>query len=338
MVSKGLTLFRRLGPRPFAGSRGAFAAACFGLIVVIGLALSVDAMAASRPGPGSYLIKTKSQLRLLRKELFGALDADQRSLERKIDYDVRPNWRVAAYASHQGGYRDVVLYGGVLAIMEFLTDAMLLERHYAAPGCVQAYMKAIVAVDKDNRKRIVTGHLPKRIPSVFEFAEQAAGACKVMAIDSFYGNPTVVAERRALLKGGVAYLLSHEVAHHILGHVDRWQAADFVDFLEKRRAAESAADDWAFSRMAEIGLNPIQAFAVMMYAAATNRFTADEERRSTHPSGAKRFRVMLKRARAMSARGTPFRQALERRGELAEWNRRLKEIEISFNKLLVAKL
>jgi len=334
MVIRHLTLVGRA----LAGSRIAVAAACLGLIAAVGFAASFDAVAASRPGPGSYLVKTKTQLRALRKELFHSLDKEQQSLERKIDYAVRPNWRVAAYASHQGGYRDVVFYGGVLAIMEFLTDAALLERHYAAAGCVQAYMKAIVAVDKSNRKRILTGHLPKRIPSVFEHAKAETTPCKDMAVDTFYGNPTVVEERRALLKGGVAYLLSHEVAHHILGHVDRWQAADFVDFLEKRRAAESAADDWAFSRMAEIGLNPIQAFAVMMYAAATNRYSADEERRSTHPSGAKRFRVMLKRARAMSAKGTPFRKALVRRGELEEWNHRLKEIEQSFNKLMVAKL
>jgi len=334
MVIRHLTLVRQV----LAQSRIAVAVGGLGLVLAVGSAASFDAAAASRPGPGSYLVKTKSQLRALRKELFASLDKDQQAIVRKIDYAVRPNWRVAAYASHQGGHRDVVFYGGVLAIMEFLTDAALLERHYASAGCVQAYMKAIVAVDKKNRERILTGHPPKRIPSVFEFAETESGPCKSMATDEFYGNPTVVEERRALLKGGVAYLLSHEVAHHVLGHTDRWQAADFVDFLEKRRAAESAADDWAFSRMAEIGLNPIQAFAVMMYAAATNRYSAEEERRSTHPSGAKRFRVMLKRARAMSAKGTPFRQALVRRGELDEWNRRLKEIEKSFKKLMVAKL
>lgn len=313
---------------PKAVSIGFILAIAFGIAVGVGKPpaayAKVDGEAAS------YLTSTKKKLKALRTELFANLSEEHQQIESKIDYEIRPIWRTRAFARHQGGYREVILYGGLIAVMEFITDAQLLERHFASPGCFAAYLKDILAIDRENQKKTSEGNAPGKIRDVFAFAAENPKTCKPVTAEEYYANETAMAERSALLKGGVAFLLSHEAAHHLLGHVDRGYVGSVDVTLAESRQLEIEADDWAFEKMAETGLNPIQAFGALMFAVATNDWQAEDEAWSSHPSGEKRFRSMLDQGRKLSAKGTEFHKYLVESGQLQQWRESFKAIEATF--------
>ena len=289
------------------------------LAVLAGALGAAPALAKADGRAVSYLHQTKQKLAALRRELFANLTAEHQAIEAKIDYMVRPIWRTRAFARHQGGYREVILYGGLIAVLQFVTDAQILERHFASPGCFRAYLEDMLALDRENRQRVAEGNAPRPIRDVFAFAQDDGKSCRAVAVADYQLNPAAMAERAALLKGGVAFLMAHEVAHHLLGHVDRDHASSLELVLAQSRKLETEADHWAFKQMAEAGLNPIQAFTTMMFAVATNGWSAREERWASHPSGVKRFRSMLRHGKKLAARGTKFHAYLKATGQLDQW-------------------
>ncbi len=319
---------------PKAVSIGFILAIAFGIAVGIGKPPAAYAKVDGEAD--SYLTSTRKKLKELRTELFANLSEEHQLIESKIDYEVRPIWRTRAFARYQGGYREVILYGGLIAVMEFITDAQLVERHFASPGCFAAYFENILAIDRENTKKTSEGFSPGKIRDVFAFAEENPKSCKPVTVEHYYANQTAMAERAALLKGGVAFLMAHEAAHHVLGHVDEADPGSLVDTLADSRKLETDADNWAFGKMAETGLNPIQAFGVLMFAVATNDWAAEDEEWSTHPSGAKRFRSMLNQGKKLAANGTKFHEYLVESGQLTQWHETLKAIEATF-KSYVAK-
>ena len=114
-MEKASEYFKMVNSIPKAVSIGFILAIAFGIAVGVGRPpaayAKVDGEAAS------YLTSTKKKLKALRTELFANLSEEHQQIESKIDYEIRPIWRTRAFARHQGGYREVILYGGLIAVM-----------------------------------------------------------------------------------------------------------------------------------------------------------------------------------------------------------------------------
>ncbi len=83
--------------------------------------------------------------------------------------------------------------------------------------------------------------------------------------------------------GILAFVVAHEMAHHVLGHLrgDGFTLAD-------KRAQETAADKWAAERLLKIGLNPSMAVFSLLLMNESQQRSSSGEVMSDHPASIKR--------------------------------------------------
>jgi len=103
----------------------------------------------------------------------------------------------------------------------------------------------------------------------------------------------------------VAAVILHEIAHHILGHVDnppsskspaelaRADSGKLADVLARSRSDEDAADRWAIRKLLEMKMSLLPTMPYMLMTAALTDYTLEAEKASTHPLGARRALGLL---------------------------------------------
>lgn len=84
------------------------------------------------------------------------------------------------------------------------------------------------------------------------------------------------------------YVLSHEIAHHVLNH---GYERDMT--LTKMREQEAEADTWASNTFIKLGLPPASAFPGLMYWYYLDELGVKNEYRRSHPADLNRIRAML---------------------------------------------
>ncbi|GAB3517775.1 M48 family metalloprotease [Photobacterium alginatilyticum] len=97
-------------------------------------------------------------------------------------------------------------------------------------------------------------------------------------VATVYGNHALV----------LWYVLAHEIAHHVLGHIENPSIS-----LEENRKREQEADDWASKTLIKLGLPPAAAFPALMYWYYMDEFGVENEYQKSHPADLKRIRKML---------------------------------------------
>ena len=90
-------------------------------------------------------------------------------------------------------------------------------------------------------------------------------------------KPNFQTSRSVLLTHGLAFVVAHELAHHVLGHVDSPATS-----LEDQREMERAADAYAVKLVTRAGYNPMAAAAFMGLLSSLEG-TSDAWVESNHP-------------------------------------------------------
>lgn len=222
----------------------------------------------------------------LRPKLFADLPPAELAIYSEIRFSVSFDDKVInAYATFRAGIRRVILTEAIGRATELNGDAFLMEQLSDQPGFLSSYMSYVSEQYQKNSGRHAEGLARLRIPTPYDFAHWSE-----KDIDEFYSDSDINAARNVVLSGAFAFLLAHEVGHHVKGHVDH-PAAD----LAGRREQEFEADAWAIDLLVRKKLNPVDGIIPLLFFFYTDQHPVSTERLSDHPADARRLLQMYER-------------------------------------------
>jgi hypothetical protein len=143
------------------------------------------------------------------------------------------------------------------------------------------------------------------------FASLYLGPSFQQGIDSL--TPADAQVGQAIYANAMAFVVAHEIAHHLLGHIDD---ADLSG--QAKRAREEAADKWAAAMMFKAGFTPTASiFTMLMFNEAYER-TDKVTGNSSHPAPISRalklsaqwVEILSNSGKPGSAVTTPFDQTM----------------------------
>lgn len=213
------------------------------------------------------------------------LAPQERRLVDQISFEFVPTQDIFAQAYISTNNRHVVEVSfGFLAFMQNLTFAYAVTGEANQPACYVQYLDVAARAALDNTKRRTIGQAPGPIPFFPYYVQIGGEGCHSISSNDLY-NP----EAHSFVSGGMdavlAVLIGHEVAHHILGHVDGGGPID----LEESRESETAADVWAVEHAFAIRVNPSPALPIWSFFAAIGGADIGDELEATHPLGIRRW-------------------------------------------------
>jgi hypothetical protein len=116
----------------------------------------------------------------------------------------------------------------------------------------------------------------------------------------------------AITLGGLSFVVAHEIAHHVLGHIDNPLKAND---LEGSRNREEAADAWACRALLRTGYLPLGAIYALKIYYHLDQDAIAHERERTHPAELRRFEAAID----SSLEGLPlFKERIKATGETME--------------------
>jgi hypothetical protein len=242
----------------------------------------------------SVVKSVKGQLRPLLSE------QDRRILD-EIDFRVSDFSYVQAEAyKNDSGRRIVMMHLGIAFVITAFADA----DYVASKGfrqCSVAYLTYLQTVIVANT---VARAPPNRLPIgiIGDFSHPSCTGVMQLLVNT---TPDVM-DLLAIEKGqSIAVVVLHEIAHHVLGHVDK-QART----LEQSREREAAADSWALTKIIEFGGHPAALLPWAMFQGSLP-LTLEAEGQSTHPAGPRRALEIIKKAQAELIGAPAIRQKMQ---------------------------
>ena len=179
---------------------------------------------------------------------------------------------LTAYASRDAnGNRIVVISGGHIAAADAAIDANLIAVELGK-GDPPKYFDHMLDLVKQNRNLYIQGSAQKPLPSFENFF-----SLNNSEVQRIRAKPSVRAARDVLMTQSLAFVVAHELAHHVLGHID-----SPVTSLEAQRERERAADAYAVKLVTSAGYNPI-AVAAFMGLLSSLEGSSDTWGESDHP-------------------------------------------------------
>ena len=220
----------------------------------------------------------------IRSKLFVGLPASEQQIYDQIVFSVSSDSAINAYATHKGGQRRVVLTEGIGRATELNTDAFLIDQMYHRSGFLGDYMNFVCTRYQSNNKRYSQGLPPNKIPSPYEYAGWTD-----RDLTNFYADRDINHARNVALGGAFAFILAHEVAHQIKGHVDLPHSSLS---LAQRRQNETEADAWAIDLLVKKKLNPVDGMIPLLFFFFTDQHPISDENVSDHPADERRLLAM----------------------------------------------
>jgi hypothetical protein len=92
----------------------------------------------------------------------------------------------------------------------------------------------------------------------------------------------------AMIANSIAFVLAHEVGHHVLGHYEHPAEGD----MERSRQMESEADAWALKRCVKAHVSPLGGMLPIIFDYYTTAYPVKSERKNDHPADVRRLRAM----------------------------------------------
>ncbi|PYX10893.1 MAG: hypothetical protein DMG88_00830 [Acidobacteria bacterium] len=235
---------------------------------------------------------TKQYIETIRPYLFGNLPTSEMAIYQKISFrvtTVEAPWK--ATSGKEYGTRVVEVDEGAQRQMEILSAALIIEimqnREVLIP-----YLR-YVAMSMNNKAGF--------IKDVTTFAH--------VDPNEIDGNSVLHHQHIAMTVNGMAFLLAHEVGHHVLGHYDRPTTKDPVAL----RQMELDADSWALKRCvnAKPHFSPLGGMLPLLFAYYTTPHPIAREKSADHPAAVRRIRAMFE---AMQAALPDFREDIIKQG------------------------
>jgi hypothetical protein len=210
-----------------------------------------------------------------------------------IEFVSPQDWSTNADAHKTfGGRRIVEFNAGFLAVTDWLALAMIAD-WAGHDGCLNEYSNYLAELVGHNSRRSLRGKERKHVYDFESYAANTRGLCEgalVNTLDSTRQQQL----RDEILDAVTATVLLHEIAHHVLEHVN-----GVGNNFMQRRLREVDADRWAIITAVNANYELRTAVPLFLFLAATGGGTLEDEIRSSHPSGLRRVRDLLIQTRTL---------------------------------------
>lgn len=264
------------------------------LVFVVSLLLmSSQSFAQGEAGYGLWLRdNTKVVLKNIKQRLYPLLTSAERRVLRSIRFRLSPSWNINAYAYMSGRERVVRIDTGYLSSIDQVSLAFVVDNVLGYPGCYEDYVQYLLDGIAANSKMVMQRRRASRgVEGVWGRAQRSRSACNGVTPTEFQRDPDAGDAYAGFVEGGLSFMILHEIAHHVLGHVES-ASGDIT--LSQSRTNETEADIWAFEKGLAIRVNPVAGIASWTFLSALDGEDLTRERSSTHPLTLKRFQRMLK--------------------------------------------
>jgi hypothetical protein len=278
------------------------------LWLLLSILISVPEVCTGQdPGLDAALLRSKANTELIiadiRPKLFNDLPGAESQVYARIRFEVSAENRVMqAYAWRDGSVRRVTITEALGRAIKLNVDAFLIEKLYHRDNFLGKYMAYVCSVYQENFPRYAQGLPPRRIESPYEIAH--------VDIDEFYADAKINTTRAQIEGGAFAFILAHEVAHHLLGHVDHASQSKV-----EQRDRESKADDWAIDLLVRKGVNPVTGIVPLLFFYYTTQHPIEAEAERDHPADVRRILDMYQH---LQNRLSQFRQQIIASGQSYE--------------------
>ena len=231
----------------------------------------------------------EADLLLLKKTIEESLPANERATSQDTRLWV-PN---TLALSHVGAYRDeagkrtiAINVGMSIRLLE-LSRAMLLDSKLINDErYLFGYMRYLAYSDQFGGEFIPAD----------QFATRYLGNWFKTAYDQL--SPAAVQPQRNIYANAMAFVVAHEIAHHVLGHLDDPDSSGTA-----QRKREEAADSWAASAIYSAGFTPMASiFTMLLFNEAYER-SEKIGANSTHPAPISRAVTLSKKTVDLLERG-----------------------------------
>ena len=267
----------RLGRRAFLG---AFSGCAFCL------SRSTKAQSIGILDPGIYMDGIQTVLRNGRKLIEPTLLPAELTIARSITYRVQRSSNANAFAAWEDGNRLVLINAGMIAVFDWIADALIMDKDLGYTGCLEAYGNYLGQGIIDNSMRAQQGVplAPVFVPGTY--AVQIGGPCSGFTASQFTARPELGQVRARMMEASIMFVYLHELGHHVLNHVP----TDMVDTADKsmHRSQEDAADRWAILAALRAGYLLNGAYPWTIFVALLGGNSLEAEIQSTHPLGIRR--------------------------------------------------
>lgn len=224
------------------------------------------------------------------------LNTKQREILKEIKFSLDLDQNIQASAwQNQNLTREVRITYGLLAIAENLHRAFAASALAKRPACFNQYISTAAAIARSNGTRQYLKEPLVAIPYFRTYVNSGILPCQGISeamMNSVEVNHDVASSMNATL----AILLGHEIAHHVLGHVD-FPAADITS--EQSRMREADADAWGMDRAFDIKINPIAASSQWLFVSLVGISEIYNDERNDHPPSIQRYLKFLDRIERM---------------------------------------
>ncbi len=211
----------------------------------------------------------------------------------EIEFQAPLSWDTNAEARRAFGNRRIVEFNsGLLAVTDWLALAMIAD-WAGHPGCLKEYSTYLAELVGHNSRRASKGKGRKPVYDFYSYAANSRGQCEG-ALETTLDDAREQDLREEILNAAIAIVVLHEIAHHMLDHVN----AIGVNVVQ-RRMLEIEADRWAIHTAVDVNYELRSSVPLFLFLAATGGGTLEDEIRSSHPSGLHRVRNLLMQTRTL---------------------------------------
>jgi len=221
---------------------------------------------------------TRDFIAAIRPKLFGNLSGRELEIYNQIEFRVtnlEATWKAAS--SIDDGQRIVESDEGVARQMEILAAAIVIEQIQNRDVLIPYIRYVAMAMNRQ------AGY----IKDVTTFAH--------FDPDRLDRNKALHTQQIAMVLNGMAFLLAHEVGHHVLGHYEKRGSSD----RSTQRQMELDADAWAIRRCIDASphFSPMGGLLPLLFAYYTTPHPIAQETSSNHPAEVRRILAMFEAMR-----------------------------------------
>jgi hypothetical protein len=216
--------------------------------------------------------------------VYPQLNLSEREIATSVIYRYRPTQDVIAQAYiDDDDQRVVEISFGFLVITESVTHGYAVSGEAEKPQCFINYLNNLGAALLKNAKARQAGNPVGLVPFFGAYARDGRQGCEDIT-SSDLSNKEAFDYIPGGMNAALAFIIGHELAHHVLGHVDN----DHTSLLASRKA-ETEADAWAIKQSLRIGVTPTVATPMLLMFASFSGSDLNAELESTHPLGIRRL-------------------------------------------------
>jgi hypothetical protein len=247
------------------------------LILSISLAHACGAQ-TDTPNSAASLALRDNEIRISNGILSAFSDVmspDERAILQEIELRIPMDYDLTRVIAYRQGGRVIEISFGFFGTMVDASNNWVLAQYYATQdpdifNKYEAYYKYLNDAIDQNEQSIGESH-----PKLLRFPEFAGIPPETQAQIMSQGEV-----RDVLVKlefATIAYVLAHEIGHHVLGHVDAPPAATAAESRER----ETQADQYAFSLTMRAGFTAFGALPALAFFEAAEGKAVDPD--ASHP-------------------------------------------------------